>query len=185
MNTSIDVLGSRAKCGADTQIHVSRDRGKFSKDLLGHLRTVSDGLSECFFSDSNASLLLVLNVPLFSPVWGLAKWTSSLHSTFHNVHTAGNVHDFMTLWCIDFVNLCQQLFKQKDIQGYFFYSIPESACKCSNTASIMQLWCHAMIMFPNGLSHNKRSASNHLDIEMTDFFSIWRAIFSENTDRNY
>lgn len=48
--------------------------------------------------------------------------------------------------------------------GILFYSILERVCKRSNTASIMQLWCHVMVLFPNGLSHNKRSASNHLDI---------------------
>jgi len=76
MNTSTDVLGTGDKCGADIQIHVSRLRVKSSKDFsFGHLGTVSDGLSGCFFSKSSASLLplLTINVPLFSPAQGLSK----------------------------------------------------------------------------------------------------------------
>lgn len=108
-------------------------------------------------------ILPVLNVPLFPCT------RARQVSIFPPFHISQCAHSWE---CARFHDIVMYRFYQplpaviqtERYPGLLFYSIPEHACKCSNTASIMQLRCHATTTFPNGLSHKKRSASNRLDI---------------------
>lgn len=128
---------------------------------LGYLGTVSDGPSECFFSNRKIiPSLLTLNGLLF--LWHVGSPGEHLPSVPQCGQSWGCV-----LLCHSnamFLSTFPSSYSNRKITRdfFFFCSSVEDACKCSITAPTMQLWWHVMALFPNSVSHNKRS-SNHSD----------------------
>lgn len=113
------------------------------------------------FKQKNNPLPTNIKCPALPLARGLARWAPSLGSTMWTEL------GMCTIIChsnVMFLSTFPSSYSNRKITREFFLfcSSVEDACKCSITASTMQLWWHVMALFPNSLSHNKRS-SNHSD----------------------
>lgn len=119
--------------------------------------------SVSFQTEKYSLLPLPTNIkcPGLPPARGLARWTPSLRST---MWTELGICTILCHSNVMFLSTFPSRYSNRKITGdYFFCSTVEDARECSITAPTMQLWWHVMALFPNSLSHNKRSASNHSD----------------------